>query len=68
MGHFYAKSSNIGILNPLNPPYQGDFKSKCVSPKIVKKYQFVCILHFFDEFRTFLCEFRTFFAKKRNFL
>ena len=32
MGHFYAKSSNFGIFNPLNPPYQGDFKRKCVSP------------------------------------
>ncbi len=28
----YAKSSNFGIFNPLNPPYQGDFKRECVSP------------------------------------
>ena len=32
MGHFYPKSSNFGIFNPLNLPYQGDFKRKCVSP------------------------------------
>ena len=29
----YANWTNIGIFNPLNPPYQGDFKAECVSPK-----------------------------------
>ena len=24
----YAKDSNFGIFNPLNPPYQGDFKTE----------------------------------------
>ena len=32
MGHLNAKNDNFGILNPLNPPYQGDFKKECVSP------------------------------------
>ena len=26
------KNGNFDIFNPLNPPYQGDFKRKCVSP------------------------------------
>ena len=32
VGHLDAKSSNFDVFNPLNPPYQGDFKRKCVSP------------------------------------
>ena len=40
MVRIYAKRGNFGILNPLNPPYQGDFKRKCVSRKEVKKGQF----------------------------
>ena len=32
MGHLDAKSGKFRSLNPLNPPYQGDFKTECVSP------------------------------------
>jgi hypothetical protein len=32
IGHLDAKSGNFRSLNPLNPPYQGDFKKECVSP------------------------------------
>ena len=36
MDHFYAKSDNFGIFNPLNPPYQGDFKSRCANSNFLK--------------------------------
>ena len=32
----YANLGNFCSLNPLNPPYQGDFKAKCVSLVISK--------------------------------
>ena len=39
MGHLDAKSGKFRSLNPLNPPYQGDFKTECVSPnRIYIKY------------------------------
>ena len=27
--------SVFSLFNPLNPPYQGDFKRKCVSPVLI---------------------------------
>ncbi len=33
MEHLDAKTTNFQPLNPLNPPYQGDFKKEYVSPK-----------------------------------
>ena len=36
IGHLDAKSGNFRILNPLNPPYQGDFKRECVSPMFIR--------------------------------
>ena len=32
------KKWSFHLLNPLNPPYQGDFKEKCVSPTIFGKW------------------------------
>ena len=28
-----VKKALFEVFNPLNPPYQGDFKRKCVSPE-----------------------------------
>ena len=30
------KGRYLVAFNPLNPPYQGDFKRKCVSPIVVE--------------------------------
>ena len=40
MEHLDAKSDDFLILNPLNPPYQGDFKKECVSPMVYRKSEF----------------------------
>ena len=34
------KSGIFHIFNPLNPPYQGDFKKQCVSPIYVMRVGF----------------------------
>ncbi len=30
---YFIKKGVPSVFNPLNLPYQGDFKKKCVSPK-----------------------------------
>ena len=33
---YFVKSRYLVVFNPLNPPYQGDSKRKCVSPNYEK--------------------------------
>ena len=47
MEHLDAKSGDFLILNPLNPPYQGDFKRKCGGfPKYLSNSRFYKTLQF----------------------
>lgn len=43
---YFTKNVLFLLFNPLNPPYQGDFKKECVRPnlyRLIVGFRYICL-------------------------